>query len=306
MILGPTGSGKELVARALHLLSPRRTQTLYTINCSQQAGGLAESQLFGHSRGAFTGAVGDEEGMFVRAHGSTLFMDELGELALPVQAALLRTVELGEVVRVGDGRLRHVDVRLVTATKEDIDARVRAGTFRDDLYARLDGEQVRLPALCERREDIMMLAAHFARLWTGGEEVRFSPGAREKLVHADWPHNVRQLQKEVGRALINAKGHRLIDATHLELRPVPVAPGAEKPAAANQAPGPSGPMVRPELATPDDRVRTAGRTLEDIQNEIYAKALARHEGNGAAAARELGIQPITLYRWKEQHGHQAA
>jgi len=306
MILGPTGSGKELVARALHLCSGRASKPLHTINCSHHTGGLAESQYFGHSRGAFTGAVGDEDGLFVRADGSTLFMDELGELANPLQAALLRTVEQGEVPRVGDGRVRLVDVRLVTATKEDINARVAAGTFRDDFYARIARIQLRVPGLAQRREDIPLLAAHFARLWTDGVEVRFTPAAREKLVRAEWPHNVRQLKSEVELALINARGATVVDASHLELRPVPVAPGGATPAAANEAPVASRPMGSPELGAPDDRVRTAGRTLEAIEGEIYTKALARHGDNAAAAARELNISPATLYRWKEQHGHQAA
>src|ERR687896_52328 len=209
LITGETGTGKELVARAMHKLGPRSAKRFSTVNCSAVVGTLFESELFGHVRGAFTGATDNKAGLFEVADGGTLFLDEIGELPLAVQAKLLRVLEEGEVQRVGSLEPRKVDVRVIAATNRDLRAEVGAGRFRNDLYYRLNIVEIKLPPLRERREDVPYLTAAFVRNFSqrfSKPLVGLTPGAERLLADAAWDGNVRQLRNVIERACILAEG----------------------------------------------------------------------------------------------------
>jgi transcriptional regulator with GAF, ATPase, and Fis domain len=209
-VLGESGTGKELVARAVHAASPRARQPFVPINCGALAPAVIESELFGHEKGAFTGAESKHRGAFEEAHGGTLFLDEVGELPLELQARLLRVLDSGEVKPVGASRPFHVDVRVVAATHRELRARVRQGKFREDLYYRLAAMPLVVPPLRSRRGDIRLLAEHFVRLHAPkGQTVPFTPAALTKLQKHLWPGNVRELRNVVCRALLVRKGPKL-------------------------------------------------------------------------------------------------
>src|SRR5687767_15184637 len=214
LITGETGTGKELAARALHKLGPRSGKRFVTVNCSAVVETLFESELFGHVRGAFTGAIENKPGLFETADGGTLFLDEIGELPLPVQAKLLRALENGEVQRVGSLELRKVDVRLIAATNRSLLDEVTAGRFRGDLYYRLNVAEVGLPPLRMRREDIAHLTAAFIREFAqrfNKPVAGLTPGAAQMLAGAPWPGNVRELRNVLERACILADAEILIE-----------------------------------------------------------------------------------------------
>jgi two-component system, NtrC family, response regulator GlrR len=200
LILGETGTGKEVVARSIHAASERPQQPLVTVDCSTLAPDLVESELFGHVKGAFTGASAERRGAFLAADGGTIFLDEIGELPLDVQPKLLRAVEVGAIRRLGEDLPRQVDVRVIAATRRDLEEEARRGRFRPDLYYRLAVITVRLPPLRERREDIPALARHFAERW-GQPGVDLPEPLLSRLAHYDWPGNVRELGNVVERAL---------------------------------------------------------------------------------------------------------
>ncbi len=207
LILGETGVGKELVAERLHARSPRRDRPLVQINCAALPETLADSELFGHKRGAFTGAVADRSGMFELADGGTLLLDEVGELPLPVQAKLLRVLQSGDVQRPGSDRVQKVDVRVIAATNRDLREEVARGRFRADLYHRLSVFPLRVPPLRERGRDVLALAGGFLeenqhRL--GARNLRLSPAASQALLAYDWPGNVRELEHLISRAALRA------------------------------------------------------------------------------------------------------
>ena len=208
LVNGETGTGKELVARALHEASPRKDKLLVAVNCAAIPAELLESELFGHKRGAFTGAVADRDGQFVEADGGTLFLDEIGDMPLAMQAKLLRVLQEGEVRRVGDDRIRRVDVRVVAATHKDLAAMCRAGTFREDLYFRLNVVTVPLPPLRERGEDVGLLVDRIgARLAQQmGRSFELSLAARAALTAHNWPGNIRELENELNRAMAMTSG----------------------------------------------------------------------------------------------------
>jgi len=218
LILGETGTGKERIARAIHALSPRARERMIVVNCAAIPIELLESELFGYARGAFTGASRDRAGLFEEAHQGTLFLDEIGELRPSLQAKLTRAVEEKCIRRIGDSRERSVDVRLVAATHRDLEAMVRAGTFREDLWYRLNVAVIRVPPLRERKEDLELLASHFLRERGAGNpslpQVGISAAALEALTKYDWPGNVRQLRAAVERASIEA-GKEPINVQHL-------------------------------------------------------------------------------------------
>jgi DNA-binding NtrC family response regulator len=206
-ILGETGTGKELVARALHDRSPRQAGPLVTLNCAAVPAELVESELFGHEKGAFTGAAGRHTGKFEQAEGGTLFLDEIGDMPANMQAKLLRVLEEGEIERVGGDKPISVDVRVIVATHRDLEQLVREGKFRQDLYHRIVVFPLKLPALRERREDIPLLAEHFARQLAdanGWGQAKFEPEALELLQNYSWPGNVRELRNAVERLLLFA------------------------------------------------------------------------------------------------------
>jgi two-component system response regulator HydG len=285
LITGETGTGKELVARALHKLGPRGGKRFVTVNCSAVVETLFESELFGHVRGAFTGAGDHKAGLFETADGGTVFLDEIGELPASVQAKLLRVLENGEVQRVGSVELRKVDVRLIAATNRDLCGDVAAGRFRSDLYYRLNVAEIALPPLRSRREDIPYLTAAFVRAFAqrfGKPLVGLTPEAERRLAEAPWDGNVRQLRNVLERACILAEGE-FVDATDLS--------GI---LAQQMAPGPS--------AAPPLQTAPIPAPLVDIEREHIVKTLEQVRGNKAVAARLLGVSRRAFYRQLERHG----
>jgi DNA-binding NtrC family response regulator len=291
LITGETGTGKELVARALHRMGPRRDRRFVTVNCSAVVETLFESELFGHVRGAFTGATENKQGLFELADNGTLFLDEIGELPPSVQAKLLRVLELGEVHRVGSLEPRKVNVHVVAATNRDLRAEVAAGRFRSDLYYRLNIVEVKLPPLRDRREDIPYLTAAFVR--ETSERLQkplagLTPGAERVLGLAAWDGNVRELRNVIERACIMADGDLI---TERELTgSMPVGPYAPALRAA------SGALAVAEAAD----ATTSEGLLATVEREHIQRALVRAHGNKKAAARMLGLSRRALYRRLER------
>jgi len=280
LLLGENGTGKELVARAIHAAGPRRARPLITVNCAAIPETLFESELFGHARGAFTGASEARRGKFQQADGGTLFLDEIGEIPLPLQPKMLRALETGETERVGGRGPERVDVRVIAATNRDLEAEVRAGRFRQDLYYRLLVVPVRVPALRERTEDIPLLATHF--LETACRQNRIRPKrlgdeAVLALVRHPWPGNVRELRNAMGRVAILVP-QESVRAEHLDFLA-----GAPLPAAASP---PSAPSAGFDLA---EEMTRHERTL------ILA-VLERTRWRMARAAQELGLERSHLYK----------
>jgi DNA-binding NtrC family response regulator len=279
LVTGETGTGKELVARALHRLSRRRDRPFLTVNCSAIVETLFESELFGHARGAFTGAVEARAGLFERAHGGVLFLDEIGELPPNMQAKLLRVLETGEVAKVGSRDTRRVDVHVVAATNRMLDREVREGRFRADLFYRLNAVDLPVPPLRERLEDVPLLARTFiersAREFN--RPVRgLTPAGEAVLLGWHWPGNVRELRNVLERACMLADSDAL-DASDLRLGPQPATP---LPAAAP-------PQVR---------------RISDLEREEIGRALTETGGNKKEAARRLGLSRRALYRRLDRFG----
>jgi DNA-binding NtrC family response regulator len=275
-ILGESGTGKELVARALHACSPRADRPYIPVNCSAISKELIESELFGHERGAFTGAVGARKGAFEEADGGTLFLDEIGELPLDLQAKLLRALENGEIKRVGASRPLHVDVRVVAATNRDLLAEARAGRFREDLYYRLCVVPLHLPPLRNRRGDILLLAEHFLRTYTPrGQTVRLTPGAVVRLRQHPWPGNIRELRNVVHRALLLRRG-AVIDERDISFDQE-----------LNRETG----IFLPEMTG-----LTLEQMMEKLERQIIEAALRRYGNNRERVARELGMARSTLFK----------
>jgi anaerobic nitric oxide reductase transcription regulator len=293
LIAGETGVGKDLVARQIHDVSPRRDEALIQVNCAALPESIAESELFGHVAGAFTGAGRDRAGKFEIADGGTLFLDEIGEMPLNLQPKLLRAIEQGEIQRVGSDRTLRANVRILAATNRNLEAEIAAGRFRADLYHRLAVYPIRVPPLRDRRPDIPLLAAHFldlGRQRLGLGPVRLTEEARERLLAADWPGNVRELENVISRGILRAArrqpergGPLLIGVEHLDLESSEVPADATDSSSA--APLDRGPTPPSSLA---DRVEAFRR------REILA-AVQRHRGNWAAAARELGLHRSNLH-----------
>jgi DNA-binding NtrC family response regulator len=271
LVTGQSGTGKELIARVIHDLSPRRKEPFVAVHCAALAENLLESELFGHERGAFTGAVAARKGRFELADGGTIFLDEIGEISAAVQVKLLRVLQEKEFERVGGMRPLSVDVRIVAATNKDLKAEIAAGRFREDLYYRLNVFPIALPSLAERREAILPLAEYFLKKFAaafGKSIAGFSPAARSALENYPWPGNVRELQNVIERAMILAQGE--IGVTHLNLEPL------------------RAPLVPAESV------------LKTNEREAIRKVLDETGGNRKQAARILGISLRTLqYRIKE-------
>jgi anaerobic nitric oxide reductase transcription regulator len=290
LVTGETGVGKELVAHHIHAASARHDEALIHVNCAALPVSIAESELFGHVAGAFTGATRDRAGKFEIADDGTLFLDEIGELSLELQPKLLRALQQGEIQRVGSDRVHRVNVRVIAATNRRLEDEVAAGRFRADLYHRLAAFPLHVPAMRDRREDIALLAAHFgdaAARRLGFAGARFTDRARALLEAADWPGNVRELENVVSRGVLRASSGRksresvLVEPVHLDLQPA--------------------------TGRSDDRASTGGANersdsgaLEDLllayERELIASAVKRHDGNWAAAARALGMHRSNLHR----------
>jgi len=278
LLQGETGTGKELVARAIHRASPRRRAAFVAINCAAFPDTLLESELFGHQRGAFTGAERDKPGLFETADAGTLFLDEVGETSAPFQAKLLRVLQEREVRRLGGTRARRVDVRIIAASNRDLRADAQRAAFRADLYYRLAVFPIHLPPLRKRPSDVIPLARHFLALYGRAEnkaEVQLSHEAQRLLQAYSWPGNVRELENEVQRALAIAEPGDSLSASHFSERL-------------------SG------ILEPVEATFRAGETLRDTLGRIEAwlirRALDTHGGRRAATARRLGITREGLYK----------
>ncbi|HVI52381.1 MAG TPA: sigma-54 dependent transcriptional regulator [Candidatus Sulfotelmatobacter sp.] len=285
LLTGESGTGKELVARAIHYNSPRRDKPFVAINCAAIPEGLLESELFGHVKGAFTGAVADREGRFAQADGGTLFLDEIGDMPLPVQAKILRVLQERSFEPVGGAKTRQVDVRIVAATNKDLQAAVQTGTFRDDLYYRLNVFPIALPALRDRADDIPALAAHFLDtlgLGMGKRLDGFTQAALAAMAHYAWPGNIRELQNCVERGLIVAKGS-MVDVGDLP-----------RYLFAAQTVGSDGPRFPMDL----------DEELARFERETILAALNKADGVQVQAAQLLGINERSLWHRIKKYGIQ--
>ncbi|HSV59819.1 MAG TPA: nitric oxide reductase transcriptional regulator NorR [Variovorax sp.] len=292
LILGETGVGKELVAQRLHAQSARREQALVQINCAALPESLADSELFGHKKGAFTGAVQDRVGKFELADGGTLFLDEVGELPLAVQAKLLRVLQSGELQRPGSDKLLRVDVRLLAATNRDLHREVAAGRFRADLYHRLSVYPLQVPALRERGRDVLALAGGFLeenqhRL--GARNLRLSPAARTALLAHDWPGNVRELEHLISRAALRALAEQGRQGRWIALEPQHLALAGGNPVTGSVG-----------MAVDTLSELAVGGSLRDateaFQRRWLQALLARHPNSLAAAAQEAGMDRSNFHR----------
>jgi DNA-binding NtrC family response regulator len=279
LITGESGTGKEVIARAIHRASPRAGRAFVGINCAAIPEALLESELFGHVRGAFTGASGDKTGLFEAASGGTLLLDEIGELPIGLQAKLLRVLQEGEIRRVGDQKNRKVDVRVLAATARDLEAETRAGRFREDLFYRINVVVIELPPLRERQDDIAPLARHFvARLAQRfGRPLSLSEGAIAWLEEQEWPGNVRELENSIERAAVLSGKDSL-------------------------APSDFSNAVNARRTTDDERLGTLDEVVADAERQAITAALKQTNGNRREAAKRLGVSLRTLFYKIERYG----
>jgi two-component system response regulator PilR (NtrC family) len=277
LITGETGTGKEVVARAIHHNSPRKAHRFVALNCSAIPETLLEAELFGHVRGAFTGAVGARQGRLEQAHKGTLFLDEVGTMSPTLQVKLLRALQEREFERVGDNETIKVDVRVIAATNSDLTRMVAAGAFREDLYYRLNVIPIQLPPLRDRRDDIPLLVTHFLRKFAPGSSLHASQGAMRALMAFDWPGNVRQLENAMERAVALGAGRAEIDV-------------ADLPPELQQASDPSRP---PYVEFPEEGLDLP-RYLAAIECDLIQRALDRTHGNRNRAAELLRVKRTTL------------
>ncbi|HEY6910475.1 MAG TPA: sigma 54-interacting transcriptional regulator [Myxococcales bacterium] len=272
VLQGETGTGKEVLARVLHATSPRAGKPFLAVNCAALPGDLLESELFGHSRGAFTGAVSDKAGLFEEAEGGTLLLDEVAELPLPLQAKLLRVLQDGEVRRVGSNRAHRADVRVFAATHRELRGQVERGAFREDLFYRLNVFALTLPPLRERKEDILPIALQLLELEKGTKARAFSRDAERALLAYRWPGNIRELSNAVRHGAALAEG--------AEVRAEDLPDEVRRP----RAP------------------RSSMRPLADVEREHVLAVLDSCGGNQAEAARVLGLARNTLWRRLRAYG----
>lgn len=303
LLEGETGTGKELVARAIHRASPRAEGPFVAVNCAALPEALLESELFGHRRGAFTGAVDDQPGLFRAAAGGVILLDEIGEMPRPMQAKLLRALQENEVTPIGDTRPVRVDVRVISATNRDLRAALTARTFREDLYYRLAVFPIGLPALRERREDIPLLATRF--LEAAAERHRktlrgFAPGVVGLLTAASWPGNVRELQNEMERAAALAADGATVSVEHLS--PGLLAPGGIEAVATNAPSVPPAAVGRPRVtrgssvSSTDSPSASLAEVRAAAERQYIAEVLSKHGGNVSRAAVALGVSRVALQK----------
>ncbi|MFT7662503.1 MAG: anaerobic nitric oxide reductase transcription regulator [Planctomycetota bacterium] len=294
LVTGETGVGKEIVVRQLHAASRRAEQALVYLNCAALPEAIAESELFGHTRGAFTGADSERLGKFRVADKASLFLDEIGELPLHIQPKLLRALQDGEIQCVGTDQPIHVDVRILAATNRNLEAEVEAGRFRSDLLHRLDVCRLHIPPLRERAEDIPALAGFFAdrgRRQLGTGPIRFSPEAQENLMAGSWPGNVRELENVVSRGILSA-------STRSEPGSMLILRVEDFDTRNSSAPAP---QPSPE-STPEPTPRPLREAVESFQRTQIEKAVGRNQGNWSAAARDLALDRGNLYHLAKRLG----
>ena len=284
LITGESGTGKEVIARAIHRASPRGNKAFVGINCAAIPESLLESELFGHVRGAFTGASADKTGLFEAASGGTILLDEIGELPLGLQAKLLRVLQESEIRRVGDQKTRRVDARVLVATARDLEAEVRAGRFREDLFYRVNVVVIELPPLREREDDIAPLARHFtARLAQRfGRSLSLSDDAIVWLEQQEWPGNVRQLENAIERAAV-LTNHEILSVTDLRSEPLPS-------------------PISQDSEEKGDGSSTLRSAVETAEREAISAALKATDGNRREAARRLGVSLRTLFYKIDRYG----
>ena len=286
LVTGESGTGKELIARSLHLNSPRKDHPLVVVNCAAITETLLESELFGHEKGAFTGADRRREGRFMQANKGTIFLDEIGEMSSTMQAKLLRVLQEREIQRVGGDQVLHVDVRVVTATNRDLQTEVAEGRFREDLFYRLNVMPMKVPPLRARRDDIPLLAQHFLEKYAKRNRKTakgFTPLAMDMLIKYEWPGNVRELENIVERAVILMTGEHVTER-QLPSNIVKIQPGEET----------AGFVPLPAAQGP--------RLLEDIEKEAILATLKAMDGNKSETARRLGITRKTLHNKLKSYG----
>src|SRR3984893_9660790 len=276
LITGESGTGKELVARAMHFRGPLAPMPFVAVDCGALVPTLMESELFGHEKGAFTGALKSKAGLFKAANGGTIFLDEIGELPLELQAKLLRVLQEKEVRPVGSNDKIPVDVRVIAATNRDLDSAYRGGTFRKDLYFRLNVVTVHLPALRDRRSDIPMLVHHFLDRYARGENLHVTPAAMKSLLQYEWPGNIRELENCVARA-VTLGDRRIMDVSDLP------------------------PAIRTDQASPvsvstTDAASLSTTALAEMERMTILRVFEQANGDKALAGRMLGISRATLYR----------
>ncbi len=279
LLLGESGTGKELLARAIHYNSPRKDKPFITVNCPSIPDNLMESELFGHVKGAFTGAIKDRKGKFELANGGTIFLDEIGDLREDVQAKLLRVLQEHEIERLGEGRPIKVDVRVIAATNKNLEELIRQGKFREDLYYRLSVIPITIPPLRERKEDIPYLVDFFLRRYGKEREFQIDPQFLEVLTRYDWPGNVRELENVIERAVVLTSSGKLTPSSlpaHLQTFVAFTKSRTEEPAKDEQL------------------------TLEELEKRAILQALEKSGGNKSRAAKMLDIpRHVLLYRLKK-------
>ena len=283
-IFGESGTGKELVARTIHTSSPRHDAPFVVVNCAAIPEALLEDELFGHVRGAFTDATRDREGLLAAAHTGTLFLDEIGELPLPLQGKLLRVLQSQEFRRIGDDQDRRVDVRIVTATNRDLDQLVARGSFRQDLYYRINVFPMHLPPLRDRPEDIALLVHHFISKYRGrlGKAIDgITPGALRRFATYDFPGNVRELENKIHQAMVVAEGP-MIDEPDVALPAGRIAGG------------------RPDITRPFRELKQ--EAIDAFEKAYLTELLREHRGNLARAARAAGMDRKNLWMLVARHG----
>ena len=320
LVTGPSGSGKEVVARAIHAASPRAGGNFVAVNCGAIPRDLLESELFGHEKGSFTGAIQQRKGRFEAADGGTIFLDEIGDMPADMQVKLLRVLEERQIERVGSNRTIPVDVRIVSATHKNLEKAIEEGRFREDLYYRLAIFPLQLPSLAERREDLPELVQHFIRRSADGGSLRFSASALAVLAGYDWPGNVRELRNVIERAAILHAGETIgADATYGLLRRDGARPAAAQlPAEESEALWQATEEVAAAFAAPampaaydaEAAIARGGCDLKNLLSDLeqsYIHAALDRSGNVITdAARLLGLQRTTLIEKMRKYGIQRA
>lgn len=285
LITGESGTGKELVARAVHSHSLRKSNPFIPIDCSTIPESIIESELFGHVKGSFTGAIRDKKGLVAEADGGTLFLDEIGDLSVGMQVKLLRLLQEGQYKPVGSNAIQKADIRFITATNRNLSELIKRGEFREDLFYRLNVINIHLPPLRERMEDIPVLATHFTEKYCviHAKKVKgLSPGGMNHLMRREWPGNIRELENVIERGVIMATGDVLQEQD--------LAPTDAFPSTGTVAPPATGDFFAMPLKEAKDRL------IEEFQAQYIAKALARHGGNVSQAARDSGVKRQYLHR----------
>jgi two-component system, NtrC family, response regulator AtoC len=304
LLRGETGTGKELVAHAIHINSPREEKPFVRVNCAALAPGVLESELFGHEKGAFTGAIARRPGRFELADGGTMFLDEVGDLPMEVQIKLLRTLQQRDFERVGGSETIKVDVRVVSATNRNLEKMIDDGEFREDLYYRLNVFPINLPPLRDRLEDLPILANHFIAKFArsmGTKTTSAGPDALAKLREYNWPGNVRELENIIERAMILARGTPLSSA-HLDFGRRGNALSTSSNNSTLTVPAVAASPAAQPVAAPVDDGKSLSEKLHDSERKEIITAVEKARGNIASASRALGINRSTLYYRLRKHG----